>query len=76
MSNSPEHILSMMKKIVETNDAERKIASNITDSSAQNLTKHIQKQEHNKDGSMQTSNFTKSGNQTSKQLFESLSSNR
>ena len=66
MSTTPEHILSMMKKIVETNDVERKTASNITDSSAQNLTTHIQKQEHNNDSSMQTSNFTKSGIQTSK----------
>ena len=76
MSSSPEHVLSMMKTIIETNDAERKIASNITDSSTQNLTTRIQKQEHNKDSSMQTSNFTKSGKQTSKQTMESFSSKR
>ena len=60
MSTSPEHILSMVKTIIESNDAERKTASNITDISTQNLTTRIQKQEHNKDSSMQTSNFTKS----------------
>ena len=76
MLTSPEHILSMMKKVVETNDAERKTASNITDSSVQNLTTRIQNQGHNKDTSMQTSNLTKSGKQTSKQTIQSFSSKR
>ena len=76
MSTSPEHILSIVKTIIESNDAERKTASNITDISTQNLTTRIQKQGHNKDSSMQTSNFTKSGKQTSKQTMESFSSKR
>ena len=66
----------MVKTIIESNDAERKTASNITDISTQNLTTRIQKQEHNKDSSMQTSNFTKSGQQTSKQTMKSFSSKR
>ena len=76
MSTSPEHILSMIKKVVETNDAERKTASNITDSSVQNLTTRIQNQGHNKYTSMQASNLTKSGKQTSKQTIQSFSSKR
>ena len=60
VSISPKGIKTLLKRIKELNDSERKDASNVTDTSINNSTKIMTTQENNANSLVQASNVTKS----------------